>query len=292
MALLPKIIYKIIVYLSILCAGRDSKSTTSVQVVATFSNPRHAFLCQKKLRLPSHFCNKKTPETGVSCKSAPGWSWFDTAVLLFNDMEPQLQQPGLEKHPVHQITPLSKYLALSLFIILPFIGGYTGYRMAPEKVVEVTSWVTDMEPDLKIVQKGEGEPLYTLEEVESPNSEAIQSYLNQRLSTVAVFDAPDSSVQIAVAADRNSSVYCGYDNGPCYFFLQAYNANYPRIKYLGSMDSVGVFKTDTVKFTSSSTFQFSTSFGDAGVGIHQVWEMNILTGSSTKISEERTEADY
>lgn len=39
--------------------------------------------------------------------------------------------------PLKQVTPVSKYLALILFILLPFIGGYVGYVYAPEKVVEV-----------------------------------------------------------------------------------------------------------------------------------------------------------
>lgn len=38
---------------------------------------------------------------------------------------------------LHQVTPLSKYLAMALFIILPFLGGWIGYMFAPEKVVEV-----------------------------------------------------------------------------------------------------------------------------------------------------------
>ena len=39
-------------------------------------------------------------------------------------------------HPVNQITPLSKYLALTLFVLLPFVGGYIGYRYAtPEATV-------------------------------------------------------------------------------------------------------------------------------------------------------------
>ncbi|MFT5849348.1 MAG: hypothetical protein ACI9H6_000153 [Patiriisocius sp.] len=37
--------------------------------------------------------------------------------------------------PLHQVTPLSKYLALALFVILPFLGGWIGYTYAPEKVV-------------------------------------------------------------------------------------------------------------------------------------------------------------
>lgn len=35
-----------------------------------------------------------------------------------------------------KVTPLSKYLALVLFIAMPFIGGWIGYTYAPEKVVE------------------------------------------------------------------------------------------------------------------------------------------------------------
>lgn len=42
-----------------------------------------------------------------------------------------------QPHVVNQVTMLSKYLALGLFILLPFIGAYIGYQLAPEKVVEV-----------------------------------------------------------------------------------------------------------------------------------------------------------
>lgn len=35
------------------------------------------------------------------------------------------------------VTPHSKYLAMGLFVLLPFVGGYVGYTFAPEKVVEV-----------------------------------------------------------------------------------------------------------------------------------------------------------
>lgn len=48
--------------------------------------------------------------------------------------EPQLEKEG---NIFTNVTPLSKYLAMSLFIALPFIGGWVGYTFAPEKVVEV-----------------------------------------------------------------------------------------------------------------------------------------------------------
>lgn len=43
----------------------------------------------------------------------------------------------LEKYSIFEVTKLSKYLALVLFIIMPFIGGYIGYIYAPEKIIEV-----------------------------------------------------------------------------------------------------------------------------------------------------------
>jgi len=54
-------------------------------------------------------------------------------------MQPTEEQSKLpfQPHPVNQVTTVSKYLALVLFILLPFIGGYIGYLYAPEKVVEV-----------------------------------------------------------------------------------------------------------------------------------------------------------
>ncbi|MCA9357864.1 hypothetical protein KC902_01245 [Candidatus Kaiserbacteria bacterium] len=42
----------------------------------------------------------------------------------------------LKKH-FTEVTSLSKYLTLLLFIAMPFIGGWVGYAYAPEKVVEV-----------------------------------------------------------------------------------------------------------------------------------------------------------
>jgi len=49
----------------------------------------------------------------------------------------QTEVNEIKQSPLHTITPLSKYLAMGLFIILPFLGGWIGYTYAPEKVVEV-----------------------------------------------------------------------------------------------------------------------------------------------------------
>lgn len=55
--------------------------------------------------------------------------------------ETNVETPKDHLAPLMCITPLSKYLALALFIILPFLGGWIGYVNAPERVVEVEKTV-------------------------------------------------------------------------------------------------------------------------------------------------------
>lgn len=52
-------------------------------------------------------------------------------------METEINEAEGRLAPLKEVTPLSKYLALALFILMPFIGGWIGYTYAPEKVVEV-----------------------------------------------------------------------------------------------------------------------------------------------------------
>lgn len=46
-------------------------------------------------------------------------------------------EPEVKESKWTHVTPLSKYLAMILFILMPFIGGWIGYHYAPEKVVEI-----------------------------------------------------------------------------------------------------------------------------------------------------------
>ena len=50
-----------------------------------------------------------------------------------------------DRHPVFQVTQTSKYLAMLLFILMPFVGGWIGYTLAPIKTVVIeTKAVTDV----------------------------------------------------------------------------------------------------------------------------------------------------
>ncbi|MCA9356675.1 hypothetical protein H6784_04095 [Candidatus Nomurabacteria bacterium] len=51
-------------------------------------------------------------------------------------MEPEKINFEPELHySINEVTPLSKYLAMVLFVILPFLGGWIGYVYAPDKIV-------------------------------------------------------------------------------------------------------------------------------------------------------------
>ncbi len=85
---------------------------------------------------------------------------------------------------LHQITPLSKYLAMILFVALPFIGGWVGYMYTPEKVVEVEK-NTEAEkvapqPDSVIAENitqslGMGSDIATRVIIDTPSLESLES---------------------------------------------------------------------------------------------------------------------
>lgn len=63
-------------------------------------------------------------------------------------MEPEQtpnEQPVSRFKNLHKVTPLSKYLAMTLFVALPFLGCWIGYTYAPEKVVEVEKIIESTE---------------------------------------------------------------------------------------------------------------------------------------------------
>ncbi len=54
-----------------------------------------------------------------------------------NFQDPEVEQLVQKPSALNSVTPLSKYLAMILFIILPFVGGWIGYSFSPTKLIEV-----------------------------------------------------------------------------------------------------------------------------------------------------------
>jgi hypothetical protein len=65
-------------------------------------------------------------------------------------MEPEVSQSEVQtkKSVLTQVTPLSKYLAMIIFVIMPFIGGWVGHKYAPVKVVEIERFVEIEKEDI------------------------------------------------------------------------------------------------------------------------------------------------
>jgi hypothetical protein len=66
------------------------------------------------------------------------------------ELEQNLETRGVEEklNNFNKVTPLSRYLAMVLFIVMPFIGGWIGHTYVPERVVEIEKVViVENKPD-------------------------------------------------------------------------------------------------------------------------------------------------
>ena len=99
-------------------------------------------------------------------------------------MEPQqtIETQEIEKESnLNKVTPLSKYLALLLFVLLPFIGGYIGYMYAPVKVVEVERGVIREEVSEELIGVSDNSSANTQVGIEEPDSVFVIDDLNSEI---------------------------------------------------------------------------------------------------------------
>lgn len=84
-----------------------------------------------------------------------------------------------------KVTPLSKYLTMTLFVLLPFIGGWVGHKYAPEKVMEVEKVIVKE----VVVEKG------------SVMQESIQETNNREVPKILLWDKSNVNVQCIADSD-------------------------------------------------------------------------------------------
>lgn len=94
-------------------------------------------------------------------------------------MEPQQSEVESVIAPLKKVTPLSKYLAMTLFIILPFLGGWIGYSLALVKTVEVERVVV-LENAIKNVDIPTSEP------ITSPATTAPEIYISPNGFSISI----------------------------------------------------------------------------------------------------------
>lgn len=82
---------------------------------------------------------------------------MSATIYLMQPEQTPSEQAVSKFENLHTVTPLSKYLAMTLFVLLPFLGGWVGYTFAPVKVVEVER-VVEIE---RVVEKEVPAPINT-----------------------------------------------------------------------------------------------------------------------------------
>lgn len=171
------------------------------------------------------------------------------------------------------------------------------------QVVVATSSAQVLSRDLLVKELPLNTPfsLRTVSTTDGITAEMVQEFnLTNRFRTLALTKGPaDSLFSLVVAANRGEhnndncgSIYSGSHG--CYFFLER-EARYGvdnRTVYLGSLDTMGGFRTQSLRFTSTSTVEFMTGDGDAGFSIQYFWELNLNTGTISLKKEVMGEIEY
>jgi hypothetical protein len=84
----------------------------------------------------------------------------------------------------HRASPFSKYAAMALFVVVPFIGGWVGYTYAPEKIVEIEKVVIkdDFGANENIREKENGVGEYAFEIL----NDSVRIFVNSSGKTVQI----------------------------------------------------------------------------------------------------------
>jgi hypothetical protein len=199
-------------------------------------------------------------------------------------MEPQQDSNVPATNPAFKVTPLSKYLAMALFILMPFVGGWIGYKYAPEKVVEVERVVV-REVNNADIDVDTNHYFYE----DDIKADLPSSYSSSTYRVVTVLQNPYYSEEskydsLVIVAPRGVNDHtCGgkYVPSNCYIFLESSYAYTPTPKFVGIWNS-GLIQPETVKFTSPTEVSIGVANGDGCFSYKAEWKYDLNTGSSTR----------
>ncbi len=200
-------------------------------------------------------------------------------------MEPQQTSEQRSSFSVlQQVTPLSKYLAMLVFVIMPFIGGYIGYVYSPQKIVERVKVVPlkNLPPTMVPKSLKEATPNEVIDAYMETDYRVVSVVLNPFYSDKSQYD------QLVIMTPRGINDYaCGgrYVPPVCYIFLESSYANTITPVFVGTWNG-GLLQTDTVAFVSPTEISFDVANGDAGYGYRSTYRYDLMTGSSTRTAHQ------
>jgi hypothetical protein len=128
-----------------------------------------------------------------------------------NENKSQVVEQMKQVSQLHQVTPLSKYLAMVLFIALPFIGGWVGYTNAPEKVMDMDQVVMEDLPLEVSTQLEPPQKQYKIEQSVNADQETVLRFVNDRLGYTHDMKVGDNSLEMFEISQTVNSRYGGLD---------------------------------------------------------------------------------
>ena len=186
------------------------------------------------------------------------------------------------------LTWYSKLLAILSFIALVCSAFYFGIWY------EKTVYIPNQKPDLTETFIS---PQRILQEQirDMTPEQLIKEYQQSKFKIVRIipfpFSNPHYDALYVVAARGINDSGCGsaYGSQTCYFFLESTYAEMPPMQYVGSWED-GIIGFGNGKFKNEHTLSFTASGNDGGMGVYETWELNILTGSTTRFAHVVTDS--
>ncbi len=186
------------------------------------------------------------------------------------------------------VTPLSKYLAMALFVALPFIGGFVGYQYALVKVKEVDNWALPIEKnenthgfETELLAQGDQVPI----ETNIPNEYSSSSYRVVSLIHNPYYPKESEFDSVVFLFSREVSDYrCGQKSRKedCYYIFLQYGGSQPP-KFVAAWNEGRISQPEAIKFISPREILIDVADGDGCVAFKGQWKVDVTTGSSTEV---------
>jgi hypothetical protein len=186
-----------------------------------------------------------------------------------NEQAPEEVFKQTEKSFWNSVTPFSKYLAMALFVILPFVGGWIGYTFAPEKVVEIER-VVEVEKEVLVevpTQKPTNEFIFSTDVSEDiilfDELEVGQTYSGLKLSSIEEVPTRNPSYTNTAAKFSNKFTL----TGSLVFFPdgQGFRAFIPDISSVKSFPLVRTDSEEIRLYEAASLPYVNSIFGCIGL---------------------------
>jgi hypothetical protein len=129
-------------------------------------------------------------------------------------MESEITKAEGRIAPLNKVTPLSKYLAMALFVILPFVGGWIGYNYAPEKVVEVERVVVKEVVNTASIEAGDISESEYRDSLDPGLNAETQVYYSSDLGIAFTYSVEQTGIGPVATFTEGNRVYVYRDVSP------------------------------------------------------------------------------